>query len=81
VGCPRAAAISHLQFVAVVEHRRPPHMAAGIPGMGKAGRVYTGIYRRYRESPTDKRSDGMTGWVGGPGGRVSKIQSVLKGYL
>ena len=26
-------------------------MAAGIPGMGKAGRVYTGIYRRYGKYP------------------------------
>ena len=34
-----------------------------------------------RESTTDKRSDNIPQWVGGPGGRVSKIQSVLKGYL
>ena len=30
---------------------KPGAMAAGIPGMGKAGRVYTGIYRRYGKYP------------------------------
>ena len=29
----------------------PGSMVAGIPGMGDAGRVYTGIYRRYGKYP------------------------------
>ena len=35
-------------------------MAAGIPGMGKAGRVYTGIYRRYGKYPVYTAIYGVT---------------------
>ena len=44
-------------------------------------RIAFGFSTVSQEATTDKRSDNIPQWVGGPGGRVSKTQSVLKGYL